>query len=71
MSKIHDFKNPEEINLFPILDKDILPFINFREILVRHDGAVATANAQEWWDYIKNGMQPRGKMHEQPFKKNT
>ena len=68
LSKIHDFKNPDEINLFPILDKDILPFINFREILVRHDGAVTTANAQEWWDYIKNGMQPRGKMHEQPYK---
>lgn len=68
LSKIHDFKNPDEINLFPILDKDILPFVNFREVLVRHDGAIATANAQEWWDYIKNGMQPRGKMHEQPYK---
>jgi ABC-type dipeptide/oligopeptide/nickel transport system ATPase subunit len=68
LSKIHDFKNPQEINLFPIMDKDILPFINFREVLVRHDGAAATANAQEWWDYIKYGMQPRGKMHEIPYK---
>ena len=68
LSKIHDFKNPQEINLFPIMDKDILPFINFREVLVRHDGAAATANAQEWWDYIKNGMLPRGKMHELPYR---
>lgn len=68
LSKIHDFKNPQEINLFPIMDKEILPFINFREILVRHDGVAATANAQEWWDYIKYGMQPRGKMHETPYK---
>lgn len=68
LSKIHDFKNPQQIDLFPKMDKDILPFINFREILVRHDGLAATANAQEWWNYIKTGMQPRGKMHEQPYK---
>ncbi|MCA0362544.1 MAG: AAA family ATPase [Bacteroidetes bacterium] len=68
LSKIHDFKNPQQIDLFPIMDKEILPFINFRENLVRHDGVVGTANAQEWWDYIKPGMQPRGKMHELPYK---
>jgi energy-coupling factor transporter ATP-binding protein EcfA2 len=68
LSKIHDFKNPYEIDLLPIMDKDILPFIIFRELLVRHDGATANANAQEWWDYIKPGMQPRGKMHEMPYK---
>lgn len=68
LSKIHDFKNPQQIDLFPIMDKEILPFINFRENLVRHDGIAGTANAQEWWDYIKPGMQPRGRMHEQPYK---
>jgi ABC-type dipeptide/oligopeptide/nickel transport system ATPase subunit len=68
LSKIHDFKNPQQIDLFPIMDKEILPFINFRENLIRHDGIAGTANAQEWWDYIKPGMQPRGKMHEQPYK---
>lgn len=68
LSKIHDFKNPQQIDLFPIMDKEILPFISFRENLVRHDGVTGTANAQEWWDYIKPGMQPRGKMHEQPYK---
>ncbi|WP_297333678.1 hypothetical protein, partial [Flavobacterium sp.] len=67
LSKIHDFKNPQEINLFPIMDKDILPFINFREVLVRHDAAVATANAQEWWDYIKGGLHPRGRMHDPAY----
>lgn len=68
LSKIHDFKNPQKIDLFPIMDKEILPFISFRENLVRHDGVAGTANAQEWWDYIKPGMEPRGKMHEQPYK---
>ena len=68
LSKIHDFKNPQEINLFPIMDKDILPFINFREALVRHDGVAGTSNAQEWWDYIKNGLHPRGRMHDPPYR---
>lgn len=68
LSKIHDFKNSEEIDLFPLMDNDLLPFITFREILVRHDGVAASKNAQEWWDYIKYGMQPRGKMHEIPYK---
>jgi ABC-type dipeptide/oligopeptide/nickel transport system ATPase subunit len=68
LSKVHDFKNPFQIDLFPLMDKDTLMFINFREVLVRHDGAPATANAQDWWEYINPGMQPRGNMHEQPYK---
>jgi len=68
LSKVHDFKNPSQIDLFPLMDKDTLMFINFREVLVRHDGDSATANAQDWWEYIKPGMHPRGKMHEQPYK---
>lgn len=67
LSKIHDFKNPQEINLFPIMDKDIFPFVNFREVLVRHDGAATNANAQEWWDYIKNGLNPRGRMRDPAY----
>lgn len=68
LSKIHDFKNPQEINLFPIMDKEILPFINFREVLVRHDALPTNANAQEWWDYIKNGLHPRGRMHDLAYR---
>lgn len=67
LSKIHDFKNPQEINLFPIMDKDVLPFINFREVLIRHDGGATSANAQEWWEYIKNGLHPRGRMHDPAY----
>lgn len=68
LSKVHDFKNPYKIDLFPLMDKDTLMFINFREVLIRHDGISTTANAQDWWEYIKPGMQPRGKMHEDPYK---
>lgn len=68
LSKVHDFQNPFKIDLFPLMDKDTLMFINFREILVRHDGVLATSNAQDWWEYIKPGMLPRSKMHEQPYR---
>ena len=68
LSKIHDFKNPYQIDIFPLMYKDSLMFINFRENLIKHDGSQGTANAQDWWEYIKPGMQPRGKMHEQPYK---
>lgn len=68
LSKLHDFKNPQQINLFPLMDKDTLMFINFRENLIKSDQSEGTANAQDWWEYIKNGMQPRGKMHEQSYK---
>lgn len=68
LSKIHDFKNSERMNLFPVMDKDILMFINFREPFIKHDETQGTTNAQDWWEYIKPGMQPRGKMHLQPYK---
>lgn len=68
LSKVHDFKNPFQINLFPIIDRDSLMFINFREDLVRHDGQTGTANAQDWWEYIKPGLQPRGRMHDPEYK---
>jgi ABC-type dipeptide/oligopeptide/nickel transport system ATPase subunit len=67
LSKIHDFKNPFEIDLFPIMDQDTFMFITFREILIKHDGTASSANAQEWWNYIKNGLHPRGRMHEAPY----
>ena len=68
LSKIHDFKNPYQMDLFPLMDKDTLMFINFRENLIKSDQSEGTANAQDWWEYIQDGMQPRGKMHEPPYK---
>src|SRR5699024_8849221 len=69
LSKIHDFKNSDQIDLCPAMDKDILMFINFREELIKHDETTGTKNAQDWWDYLKPGMQPRGKMHLAPYKR--
>ena len=46
LSLIHDFKNSEQIDLFPIMDKDIFMFVLFRQNLVKHDGTAGSNNAQ-------------------------
>lgn len=71
LSNIHDFKNSHQIDLFPVINKDVLMFINFREQFIKQDGTVGTTNAQDWWDYIEPGMQPRTNMHQQPYKNFT
>lgn len=68
LSKIQDFKNPEQIDFFKLMDKDTLMFINFRRQLQKHDGSTGTTNAQAWWEYIKPGKRPRGKMHDPDYK---
>ena len=66
--KIHDFKNSEQIDLFPLFEKDSLVGISFSENLYKHDGSEGNNNAQDWWEYIKSGLNPRPKMREQPYK---
>jgi hypothetical protein len=68
LSKLYDFKNSEDIDLFPLLDNDSLVFVTFREALVKQDGNVGSNNAQEWWNYLSPGPNPRSKMHEVPYK---
>lgn len=68
LARLYDFKNPHAIDLFQIFEDEILMFINFRENLVRHDGSTGTANASDWWKYIADGLNPRPKMHEPPYK---
>ena len=68
LAKLYDFKNSQDIDLFALFEDEILMFVNFRENLVRHDGNPATSNASDWWKYINAGLNPRPKMHEQPYK---
>lgn len=69
LSRLYDFKNSQNINLFSLFEDEVLMFVNFRENLVRHDGTSGTTNAADWWKYIKTGLNPRPKMHEEPYKK--
>lgn len=68
LSRLYNFKNSEDIDLFPILDQDGLVFVSFREALVKQDGKFGSSNAQEWWNYLSLGPNPRSKMHELPYK---
>lgn len=74
LAKLYDFKNSKEIDLFDLFADEILMFVNFRERLVRHDEKldtkenIGTTNASDWWNYISAGLNPRGKMHEPPYK---
>ena len=43
-----------------------LMFVNFRENLVRHDGANGTANASDWWQYLAAELKPRPKKINEP-----
>ncbi len=68
LAKLYDFKNSQNIDLFSLFEDEILMFINFRETLVRHDAAKATANAADWWKYLAAGLDPRPRMNEPNYK---
>jgi energy-coupling factor transporter ATP-binding protein EcfA2 len=61
LAKLYDFKNSQDIDLFRVFEDEILMFITFRQILVRHDGASGNQNALKWWEYIKRGLDPKPK----------
>ena len=68
LSRLYDFSNSEPIDLFDLFEKDILTQIRFREDFVSHNETIETNNANDWWNYIKNGINPRPKMHEEPYR---
>ncbi|WP_346862923.1 AAA family ATPase [uncultured Draconibacterium sp.] len=68
LSKLYDFSNSEYLNLFPILEQEVLMHINFRTNFTKRDGSAGSVNAQEWWRYIMAGLNPHPKMHEQEYK---
>lgn len=58
LSKLYDFKNSEEIDLFPLFEQEVLMFIDFEEEFTRHDGNLSgTANAGDWWNFIETSPQ--------------
>jgi energy-coupling factor transporter ATP-binding protein EcfA2 len=54
--QLYNFRNSEEVDLFPDFERDILPFVAFRKSLVRHDGVAGGTSASEWWNYINAGV---------------
>ena len=53
LSKLYDFRNSEEINLFDWLEKEVLMFIDFEEAYTDNAGNLSTSTlASDWWQFI-------------------
>lgn len=59
LSKIYDFSNRDSIDLFPFFERELLHFINFP-----FEFKSGNPNSNDWWQYLKVGMQPRTTMRE-------
>lgn len=61
IAKTHDFKHSDEINLFPMFERFILPYVKFSPVKYwkkKRDGSfeeLETENANEIWNFVKNG----------------
>lgn len=54
LSSLFDFKNSEANEVFPLFEKEILPYIELEESLRMVNGTDTDINnAGEWWEYIK------------------
>lgn len=61
LSSLFDFRNSEENEVFPLFEKEVLPYIDLDELLVLIDGTETTTNnAGEWWGYIKRMYNEEG-----------
>lgn len=68
LSKLYDFSNKSKIDLFPLFEREILMFINFDLEYKLIDGTVQNKNADNWWQYLKPGMDPRPRMHDPEYR---
>jgi hypothetical protein len=62
LSRLYDFSNREQIDLFSLFEREILMFINFPVEL-----SPGISNASDWWRFLKKGMQPRTRMHDASY----
>lgn len=65
---IYNFTNKDRVKLFEYFEKNLMPFINLRTVLEEVDGTKKTKNLLDWWDYLKKGLNPHPKMHDQEYK---
>lgn len=54
LSKIYDFKNSQDVDLFPMFEKDLLQFIDFGEEYKDENDVLLTNKtlASDWWNNI-------------------
>lgn len=53
LSKLYDFRNSEEINLFDLFEREILMFIDFKVSYTDNKGNLSKSTlASDWWKFI-------------------
>ena len=53
LSKLYDFRNSEEIDLFPMFEQEVLMFLDFEKSYTDNKGALSTSTlAGDWWNFI-------------------
>lgn len=67
LSKVYDFSNLNQIDLFPLFERDLLMFIDLNLKFKNIDGSIQNSNANDWWQYLKPGMNPRPRMHDPEY----
>jgi energy-coupling factor transporter ATP-binding protein EcfA2 len=68
LSRIHNFYHKEVIDLFEYFLYNLFPFINFGRQTRKSNDPTGSSNASYWWDTIKDGINPKPKMHEPIYK---
>ena len=69
LSKLYDFRNSEEINLFDWFEREVLMFIDLEESYTDNQGDLSESTlASDWWKFICEA--PKG-LTPNPKKKNT
>lgn len=58
LSRLYDFSNREKIDLFKLFEKEVLMFIDFPM-----EVSPGVNKASDWWEHLKNGLNPRPNMH--------
>lgn len=77
LSSLFDYKNSQDNEIFPLLEKEALPYFDFDDPLYDIDGnPKGTNNAGEWWEYIKKtwceeGAIPKNERNRNHFNQRT
>jgi energy-coupling factor transporter ATP-binding protein EcfA2 len=62
LSRLYDFSNSLQIDLFPLFETEVLMFLTLTREL-----SPGVNNAADWWKYLKPGMQPRTNMSDAAY----
>lgn len=77
LSSLFDFRNSQDNQVFDLIEKEVLPYIDFSQPYTKIDGTPTDVlNAGEWWKYINRvlateGMIPRNDKKKSSFNRGT